>query len=349
MAILLIDGFDVYNGVQTNIGLQASWNCVTPTSLTMQAGRFGGQSAQVAFLDSSSGTSPSMYKAFTGASSCTYGFALYTDTLNNTWSTTAAWHVALRSGTTNYVNILFNPVAGITVKRDTVELGSTAPGLFTSDNWYYIEVEHVISDTVGRVTVYVNGVSVLNLTSQDTKNGVAATVDNIIFQGGTDNLTGSGTYGNYRYDDFYLVDTATKLGESRVETLYPNADTATTDWTPLSGTDNYAMVDEAQCDGDVSYVYASAAATDNYDFANLSDNPASVRAVQAVMFAKKTDTATRNIYLQTVSGATTSDGSAQQLLSEYTRFNRIMETDPNTAAAWTYTNVNAVKGGPKIT
>lgn len=346
MAILLIDGFDVYNGVQTNIGLQASWNCVNTGSITLPAGRFGGQAVQPAFYPAISGTSPSLYKTFTGASTCTYGFALYTEVLNSEWSGTSAWHVALRSGTSNYVNILFNPIAGITVKRDTTELGSTSPGLFTSDNWYYIEVENVISDTVGRVTVYVNGVSVLNLTNQDTKTSTAATVDNIIIQGGTGyNIIG----GNYRYDDFYLIDTGTKLGESRVETLYPNADTATTDWTPLSGTDNYAMVDEAQCDGDVSYVYASAAATDNYDFANLSDNPASVRAVQAVMFAKKTDTATRNIYLQTVSGATTSDGSAQLLLSEYTRFNRIMETDPNTSAAWTYTNVNAVKGGPKIT
>ena len=108
------------------------------------------------------------------------------------------------------------------------------------------------------------------------------------------------------------------------------------------------MVDEAQCDGDATYVYASSAATDNYDFGNLSDNPTAVRAVQAVTFAKKTDTATRNIYLQTVSGATTSDGAAQALLSTYTRFNRIMETDPNTSAAWAYTAVNAVQGGPKI-
>ena len=346
MAIQLIEGFDVYNGVQTNIGLQANWNCVNTTNISMQPGRFGGQAAKFTFDASSSGTSPSMYKAFPGSTSCTYGFALYTDVLNDSWSSTSAWQVALRSGTTNYINLLFNPVAGITVKRDTTELGSSVPGLFTSDNWYYIEVETVISDTVGVVRVYVNGTAVITLTGQDTKNGAATTVDNIIIQGGTTyNIQG----GTYWYDDLYVTDTSTKLGESRVETLYPNADTAVKQWTPLTGTDNYAMVDEAQCDGDATYVYASSAATDNYDFGNLSDNPASVRAVQAVTFAKKTDTSTRNIYLQTVSGATTSDGSAQALLSTYTRFNRIMETDPNTAAAWTYTNVNAVKGGPKIT
>ena len=345
MAILLIDGFDVYNGVQSNIGLQANWNCATTTSISMQTGRFGGQAAKIAFLETTSGTSPSMYKAFTGATSCTVGFALYTDVLNTDWTTTSAWHVALRSSTTNYVNILFNAVGGITVKRDTTELGSSVPGLFTVDNWYYIEVETVISDTVGRVTVYVNGSSVLNLTSQDTKNGAATTVDNVIMQGGTAYSVNGGTYW---YDDFYLTDTGTKLGESRVETLYPNADTAVKQWTPLTGTENYAMVDEAQCDGDATYVYASSTATDNYDFGNLSDNPSAVRAVQAVTFAKKTDTATRNIYLQTKSGATTSDGPAQALLSTYTRFNRIMETDPATSSAWAYTAVNAVQGGPKI-
>lgn len=346
MAIVLIDGFDVYNGVQSNIGLQANWNCATTTSISMQTGRFGGQATKIAFLDGIGATSASMYKAFTGATSCTVGFALYTDVLNVDWAETTAWHIALRSSTTEYVNILFNAVGGITAKRATTELGSSVPGLFTVDNWYFIEIETVISDTVGRVTVYVNGASVLNLTNQDTKNGTATTVDNIIFQGGIDYNTGGG--GTYWYDDLYVTDTGTKLGESRVETLYPNADTAVKQWTPLTGTENYAMVDEAQCDGDTTYVYASSTATDNYDFGNLSDNPSAVRAVQAVTFAKKTDTATRNLYLQTVSGATTSDGPAIPLLSTYTRFNRIMETDPNTAAAWTYPDVNTVKGGPKI-
>lgn len=343
MTILLIDGFDVYNGVQSNIGLQANWNCANTSYITMQTGRFGGQAMSIAPNTSIAGTSASAYKAFTGVSTCSFGFALYTDVLNSTWTDTTAWQVALRNSTTNHVNILFNAVGGITAKRDTTELGSTAPGLFTVDNWYYVEFEVVISDTVGRVTVYVNGTQVLNLTNQDTKNGTTTTADNIIFQDGT-----ATAHGTYWYDDFYLTDTGTKLGESRVETLYPNADTAVKQWTPLTGTDNYAMVDEAQCDGDATYVYASAAATDNYDFGNLSDNPTAVRAVQAVTFAKKTDTATRNIYLQTKSGATTSDGTAQALLSTYTRFNRIMETDPNTSAAWTYTAVNAVQGGPKI-
>lgn len=346
MAIQLIDGFDVYNGVQTNIGLQANWNCTSPEFMSMQTGRFGGQAVQVS--EGGSTTSPFMYKAFAGVTSCTFGFALYTGELNTAWSSSNAWNIGLRSGTTNYVNILFNPVGGITAKRDTVDLGSSVPGLFTSDNWYYVEVETIISDTVGRVTVYVNGVSVLNLTAQDTKNGTATTVDNIAIQAATSSY-GAGSNGVYWYDDLYVTDTSTKLGESRVETLYPNADTAVKQWTPLTGTENYAMVDEAQCDGDATYVYSQTAATDNYDFANLSDNPASVRAVQAVTFAKKTDTATRNIYLQTVSGATTSDGPAIPLLSTYTRFNRIMETDPATSAAWAYTAVNAVKGGPKIT
>lgn len=345
MAIVLIDGFDVYNGVQSNIGLQANWNCLNTADISMQPGRFGGQAVQIAFESGLNGDVPTMYKAFTGATSCTVGFALYTELLNAEYTAADGSNVVLRSGFTDYVNIFFNPVGGITVKRATTELGSSVPGLFTADNWYFIEIETVISDTVGRVTVFVNGASVINLTNQDTKNGVPTTVDNVEFVGGAEYLSQGGIYW---YDDLYVTDTGTRLGESRVETLYPNADTAVKQWTPLTGTENYAMVDEAQCDGDTTYVFASSTATDNYDFGNLSDNPSAVRAVQAVTFAKKTDTATRNLYLQTVSGATTSDGPPIPLLSTYTRFNRIMETDPNTAAAWTYPDVNTVKGGPKI-
>jgi hypothetical protein len=60
--------------------------------------------------------------------------------------------------------------------RGTTNLGSSAAGVIAVNTWNYIEVRTVLSDTVGEVTVRVNGTDVLTLTAQDTQNGGTKTV-----------------------------------------------------------------------------------------------------------------------------------------------------------------------------
>src|SRR5215218_6517097 len=47
MTILALDGFDMYNGVVTNTGLQAKWTVSATASVAMVTGRFGGQALRV--------------------------------------------------------------------------------------------------------------------------------------------------------------------------------------------------------------------------------------------------------------------------------------------------------------
>ena len=74
----------------------------------------------------------------------------------------------------------------------------------------------------------------------------------------------------------------------------PNVDIVS-DWTPLSGTDNFAMVDEAPGDGDTTYNYTETlAAQDIFGFTD-PEVPERLICLGAVMWHKKEDSATRII------------------------------------------------------
>jgi hypothetical protein len=90
----------------------------------------------------------------------------------------------------------------------------------------------------------------------DTKQQTEAGVDRIRFQ-----LNGLNQFTTPTIDDVYITNTSTRLGESRVVVLYPNADTADADWTRSTGVDHYATVDETTVNGDTDTSSASTTAS----------------------------------------------------------------------------------------
>jgi len=69
-----------------------------------------------------------------------------------------------------------------------------------------------------------------------------------------------------------------RLGQCRVSTLPPNADTADTDWTPLGVGSYFAEVDDDN--GDTIYIAATAGDLDMFDAQYLAFTPQTVHAVQ---------------------------------------------------------------------
>jgi len=220
-------------------------------------------------------------------------------------------------------------------------LASSAAGVVTSDTWFYMEVELIISDTVGRCTVFVNGTQVLTISGVDTKGSTTTVVDEIRFT-----IAGTGG-GGLVIDDFYLVDAATRLGESRVTTLVPTADTADKDWGRSTGADNYALVDELPFVTTDYVTSATIGDLDLYDFGNLPYTPVTIHAVQTSMFAAKDDAASRTVRARLKSGATSSNGTNLGLSATHVQKLDLYATDPNTAAAWTTSAVNALQAGPE--
>jgi hypothetical protein len=349
MAVLFLEGFDMYNGLGTNIGLSSKWAIPGGSGQSMVTGRFGGQAWRL---------QPAIAQAIqrqfsaSGLTTVTIGGAFRVTNLFP-GSPSARSHVCFMSGTTGFqCGIIFDTggsISALRISSDTgsTTLGTTAAGVMAANVWHYIEVEIVVSTTVGRITIYVDSVQKLNLTGQNTANlGVGTTVDSIRF---ASTNGGNGNAGFVDYDDIYILDAATKIGERRVETLRPNADVGgSLNWTPDTGTVHFSRVNATVAQS-TTFVSASAVGNlDLYDIADLSSTPATIDAVQYNVFAMKTDAAARSI-------ATIGDlaGVQQQspdisLPSSVGKFEYLALTKPG-GGAWTATDINALRIGPKVT
>lgn len=344
-AVAWTEGFDMYNGANAGTGLPVRWSFANYNGSTTAAGRFGGQSLQLVGTAGGPGTigtpgpqDPTARAVFDGSGTATalaVGFAFMLtssrqDALLDIQTTGGAQQFALGVSATGQL-ILCN-AAGATVFTG-------AAGLVTTGTWYYVEIEATLNASTGTLHLYLGGTDVSGALTGLNTGGGAGLIQFRLFGGG--NVT------QYRDDVYVFAGAATRRGESRIETLRPASDN-TAAWTPNSGSNNFSRVNEAVVDGDTSYVQtATIGARDLYTIGGLSSTPANIWAVNVVSFAEKTDATARSVYNSIKSGLTSDDGTANPLLSSYSRFDAIRNTDPNTSAAWTASGVNNLLIGPK--
>lgn len=347
MAVVFTEGFDYYNGVgtmtSTTVGAATRWNYA---SGSMVAGRFGGQAYS---LPTASNVLiyarlPASYN-----SGCV-GFA-FNGTGGNSNNSYAIFGVSSAGpGNTNFAGSLaqfrlnINTAGQVQILRGTTILAtSTASIIFNV--WNYIEVEFVISATVGEVRVYLNSdpIPAINISGINNKNETASGFEYIIF-GAVPGTNGS-------FDDVYVTDTPTRLGEQRVVTSYPTSDVLTAFWSSSTGgAAPYTMIDETTCDADVTYVSSN---TFNsrlvVGMPTLPVVPINVNAVQIVGFARKDETQFRQLALEyeNTAGAV-STGASYTLGGSYTRMQNLYIENPLTAAPWTATDVNSMKIGARV-
>lgn len=150
-------------------------------------------------------------------------------------------------------------------------------------------------------------------------------------------------------DDIYIVDGSGSalndfLGPVRVRTLLPTAN-ASVAMTANTGA-NWDAVNDTTPDDDSTYVSAATAPlTDRYTLADLPPEASIVRCVRSIYRARKEDAATVEMRSVLLSGATEATGAARALDTAYTYYADYFPTDPNTGAAWTPANVNALTAG----
>lgn len=336
MNILLIDGFDLYNGIGANAGVQSKWALNSTFQMVTEAGRFDGQS-----FGTSVTTGRQLNRPLAAASaSISVGFAYKVTSLPS--GNTAFLHFL--SDTTYMVGLYVNADGSISAGRFTsltaaTVLATSVAAVIRQDTWHYIEAEITISDTVGVFNVYVDGEQVIALTNVDTRNGTPTTVNKI--------QLGSTTTA-FLIDDLYVTDTAVRLGERRVQTLRPSADTATKNFVPSTGTSNYAMVDDVLADA-TDYVTGSTVGDlDLYELANIGGTPSVIDAVQIIAFAHKTDAASRNLALVADIAGTQNQSGNFALAASDMKLEYLLQAKPG-GGAWDLAAVNALRIGPKVT
>lgn len=213
-------------------------------------------------------------------------------------------------------------------------IGSTMA--ITTVNGRTWDIKCLIDNTVGHFAAYVDGVLQHELTG-DTDLFSGSAVDHIILQswGAT----------NERFQSEMIFADASTLG-FRLATLVPNGNGANTAWT---GT--FADVDEADANDADFLSSATASQVETMTMTNLSANAAMLTPIAVINSARARNAASgpQNLQLAVRSGGTDYFGSnVSGLNTSFTSgFQEIWHNNPNTASAWTPTDIDGMEIGDK--
>jgi hypothetical protein len=255
--------------------------------------------------------------------------------------------VGLRLTTTGNIGVYRNCAIGAS---SGTQLGSDSANALTANTWYYIELVTTTDNSTGTVAVYVNG-SVsgwINLTGQDTQQSANA-YTNAFALGCSSNAV------NQYFDDVYTVSGSggthtTRLGD--VKCVAVNASTgdgAVAQFTPSTGTDNGAMVDETTPDGDTTYNASAAAGNiDTYAFPAIGVS-GTIYGLNIHNWVLKTDAGTCDAQSVARISSTNYLGTQTGVSTSYGYLSELYEQSPATTAAWTEAEIDGAEFGVKHT
>lgn len=228
-------------------------------------------------------------------------------------------------------------------------LGSSASPVITALTYQHVECLVFFSQTVGTIEVRVNGVTVLSLSGIDTVASALVECSQVRVAG--TNLGIGNSSAQLRVDDIFCYDDTgsfnnTFIGDRRVLTLFPNANTVQADWTAVGAATGYECIDEANPDGDTTYISAgvpgSPGPISEFGIANLPAGISAISAVVLVEFARKTEAGNANTQWSVISGASETAGADKPMTEVYTYRQDVFQTDPASAAPFTPSEVDAL-------
>ena len=226
------------------------------------------------------------------------------------------------------------------VGTSVVETATTIP--LSVGQVYLIEGYIKIADVSGRFVVKVDGTTVIDFTG-DTKPGADTQVNTVRIGCET-------TRYSYMYVDDFILDHDGYLGSLRIAGIVPSAAGTTTGWTPSAGS-NWDCVDERPAN-DTDYVSVNTVdAIDLYTASNLGFTPSSIKAVQLhARGAYEGAPSVAHVQLALRTYATNYFSADKSPPSSFGLIGyHVWDTNPNTLAAWSGTEVDALEIGVKAT
>lgn len=221
----------------------------------------------------------------------------------------------------------------------------TSTQYISLNRWYHYEIECTIHTSNGSAAVYVDGVLWLSVSGVATQH---SSEDDKM-----DSVCWYNPRNGYQYmADFYFGDNTgtvnnTRLGECRIDVIWPTGAGTHTDWTPNTGA-NYAAVDEKPFDGDTTYVESLVSGEkDTYVFGDLSDQlGADVFAMSLTTMARKASTpATKIAHSLRLEDAVDRTSGEYVLAGAYFLYESMFELSPRTGLAWTEQEINSGEYG----
>jgi len=338
MALLWIEGFEGYGTTLGSVSVAARGYSYADSSTYLAAGRMSGYSlypnasTTIAFL-----TTPSLTTDTTLVAGC----AIYFTVSDRTASINFYYNGTLG------VNVVFNPAASssIAARLGTTTL-ETYSGFQTQINaniWYYLELKCFCHPTDGTIEVRLNGTTIISLSGINTQTGAESYYNMVSL---------SGSY-HCRLDDFYVCDGTGATcndfqGVCKVIGIFPNADTATVQWTPSTGTTHYNLVDENPASNTDYVSTGTQSNTDLYLYPSLAGD-STIVGIQVNTQVNLSSGTSVIIESPIVSSGAVDLGPRTQVLSAgYYDARHISMTNPDTNAAWTVENLAAAQIGVKV-
>jgi hypothetical protein len=345
MALLFIDGFDQYGTTNGNDadGIEHLW----PTNLQLAQinvadGRISGKSIVFATSNAYVQTPP-----LAQMSTVVVGFAFKYAAHANASADVVC---TLMEGASAGVNLRLRQDGEWEVYNNTTLLGSATSGFsLPTGTWAFIELKVTTHDSAGAVELRIDGVTALNLTSEDTQPATGNIWVTAL------RLNGHSVPADaYTFDDCYVLDTTGSvnndfLGDHNVTTLFPANEGDTIEWTPSTGTDNSDLVDDNPHNTDTDYVTGASGNLDLYDLDTLS-GAGSIAGIQMVSVCRETDVNPFSIkHVVKASGTEYADSAAPIGSSLYLARKRLMEENPDTTNPWSQSEINAAQFGMELT
>jgi hypothetical protein len=339
MTLLMIEGFDHFTS-DAHLA-DKGWEASTSSSAVHSLyGRYGGRG-----LESASSNPAEYVRKNIGVNKSTiyFGVAIKKNEAGViTLITSESPLISLRDDSNVYqVKIYANSNFGLSAyKGDNTLLGSTADFVFLEQRWFYLEGKITISATVGVVELKVNGIQVLNLTSQDTKYG-SDYIRYIQFACIANDRT-------THFDDIY-IDDAQFHGDCRIRTFLPDSISSTNNSFTASAGNKDECVDDNPPTDDTDYI-TSDTLNHKQGFGITTGALGTVKGIQLNNFCRIDEAGSRKITPIIRSNGTDYSGTETvDITSDYLFEHEIWETDPDDSNPWTQTKLEAAEFGLEIT
>lgn len=218
--------------------------------------------------------------------------------------------------------------------------------------WHWISMHFRVHATLGKWTVTVDGIQLVDFSGDTLATGTADTTNGVSFGA----QSGSGTNPKLLYDDIIITDGIGSapfnglLVDRRMETIRPDGAGTSTQFAPFpADAVNWDKVDDVTPDDDTTYVEDSVSAQrDTYTHTNMTLTPATIDGLVVKTLTRNPDGGSNDIKHVINSSASISVGSAIGTTNAFQVKQTLFETDPNTAVAWVKAGVDAVEAGFEV-
>lgn len=248
-------------------------------------------------------------------------------------------------GTTHQVELCTSATGQLFFRRNGTNIGSSSSNTLTT-GWHYFEIKaHIAGGTSGSCEVKVDGTVWLTTTSVNTQSTANAFATRFYIQPTVQNQ-------NQWYRDIYWRNDTTYMGDSTANVIYPLSAGPSQQWTASAGTQVACVQDGISHTGtwpdDTTYILDNVSG-DISDFVpqSISIGAGTIGGVIHVSRISKEVGSAVSTQQYTKSGGTVHTSASISPGTSPSYFFDVMETDPNTSAAWTATNFNNSTHGVK--